>query len=85
MGEEICPFSWQVTPHEGGDHALFEHFSSPQGRRLGPFSTFLLPAAAREHRLVDLVVGSNQENGNTSYFMVGSIPQKLSTSYPTNF
>ena len=35
--------SWDLTPHGGGDHVLFQHFSSPQGRHSCPFSTLLLP------------------------------------------
>ena len=30
-----------------------------------------------EAKLACFVVGSNQENDATSYFMVGSVPQKL--------
>ena len=36
--------SWDLTPHGGGDHVLFQHFSSPQGRQSCPFLILLLPA-----------------------------------------
>ena len=86
------PFFNTSPPQRGGSHVLFQHFSSPKGRQSHPFLTLLLPKGEAvmlffntspprrgvpEAKLACFVVGSNQENDATSYFMVGSVPQKL--------
>ena len=64
-------------PRRGGSQALFDTFSSLQGRQSRPYLTLLLPTAVCGRLLVDLVVGSNQENDHTFYLMVGSMAQIL--------